>query len=162
MIPDVELDLQVAVDQAAGIYLPEEKELSHWITKALVKSGYDKSNASISLRVVEEGEITGLNQTYRNMSKPTNVLSFPYDALPDVDLNFLGDIVVCAAVVDKEAKEQSKTFEQHWAHIIIHGLLHLLGYDHLEEDQAEKMESLEIDILSTLGIPNPYGELNTP
>lgn len=161
MIPELELDLQVALNPGADNYIPEAEELSHWITQALLKVGYDKLNASISLRVVEEKEITSLNKTYRNIDKPTNVLSFPYDALPDVDINFLGDIVVCASVLQNEASEQSKSVEQHWAHIIIHGVLHLLGYDHIEDEQAEKMESMEIEILSTLGIPNPYGELET-
>lgn len=162
MIPEVELDLQVALDDKADHYIPEQEKLIEWVSEALVKAGFDKHNASVSLRVVSEDEIKDLNRQYRNMAKPTNVLSFPYDELPDVDVNLLGDIVVCSAIMEKEASEQMKTLEQHWAHIIIHGVLHLLGYDHLEEDQAEKMESLEIDILSKLGIPNPYGELNTP
>ena len=74
----------------------------------------------------------------------------------------LGDVVICAKVVESEAKHQSKTCEQHWAHMIVHGTLHLLGYDHINDSEAEQMEQLEITILSGLGIPNPYGELNTP
>lgn len=158
---NVDLDVQLAVEDPS-LYIPEQDKLINWVTEALVKAGFDKSNASLSLRIVDKEEIVELNSKYRNKQQPTNVLSFPYEALPDVDINLLGDIVVCASVMEQEASEQMKTLEQHWAHIIIHGVLHLLGYDHQEEGQAEQMELLEIDILSTLGIPNPYGELNTP
>ena len=162
MIPDVELDLQNALQKQTDLYVPEDNLLIEWIRAALVKADYKKPEAVISIRVVDTDEITELNKKYRQIDKSTNVLSFPYEALPDVEVDLLGDVVVCAAVVEAEALEQSKTVEQHWAHIVIHGVLHLLGYDHVEEQQAEKMESLEIDILSNLGIPNPYGELNIP
>ena len=162
MIPEVELDIQVALNNKPARYVPSNESFVQWITTALVKAGYKKQNAIISLRIVEEEEIKELNSKYRNLDKSTNVLSFPYEALPDVDINLLGDIVVCAAVVESEALEQSKTVEQHWAHMIIHGVLHLIGYDHIEEHQAVEMETLEIDILANLGIPDPYGELNTP
>lgn len=162
MIPEVELDLQVAVENEPGLNIPSEKILADWIKVALARSDYNKPAVTVSIRIVDKDEITQLNKKYRNIDKATNVLSFPYEALPDVDLNFLGDVVVCAAVVEAEALEQSKTSEQHWAHMVIHGVLHLIGYDHVEEKQAEEMEALEIDILSNLGIPDPYGELNTP
>lgn len=162
MIPEVELDLQVVIDDKSGVFIPDRKLLLDWITKALEQSGYNKSDAIVSLRIVDKKEITELNKNYRNIEKATNVLSFPYEALPEVELNLLGDIVVCATVVNAEASQQEKPVEQHWAHIIVHGVLHLLGYDHVEDKQAEQMEALEIDILSNLGIPDPYGELNTP
>ncbi|WP_455375360.1 rRNA maturation RNase YbeY [Kaarinaea lacus] len=162
MIPDVELDFQNALQNKTDLYVPEDKLLIEWITATLVKADYKKPEAVISIRVVDADEIAELNRKYRKIDKPTNVLSFPYEALPGVEVDLLGDVVICAAVVEAEALEQSKTVEQHWTHIVIHGVLHLLGYDHVEEQQAEKMESLEIDILSNLGIPNPYGELNIP
>lgn len=162
MIPEVEVDLQVAIAEKNGLYLPNNQELAEWAAITLAKVNYEEPTVSVSIRVVSEDEITELNKNYRNIDKPTNVLSFPYEALPDVEIDLLGDIVVCAAVMQIEAQQQSKNIEQHWAHIIIHGVLHLLGFDHAEDTTAEEMESLEVSILSSLGIPNPYGEVNTP
>ena len=158
MTPKVELELQVAIKNKPELYIPGEKLLIDWITMALLKANYKKPAAIISLRIVDEDEITELNKNYRQIDKPTNVLSFPYDALPGVDINLLGDVAVCASVVKSEATQQSKTLEQHWAHIIIHGVLHLLGYDHIEDKQAEEMEALEISILKGMGFANPYEE----
>jgi len=162
LIPEVELDMQIAFINDEGLFVPEEEKLKGWIGETLSKAGYRKPDATISLRIVDEEEIRELNKDYRKIDRPTNVLSFPYETLPDVDINLLGDVVVCANVMEAEAQEQSKPSESHWAHIIIHGTLHLLGYDHQTSEQAEEMESLEIDILSKFNIPNPYGELNTP
>ena len=86
-------------------------------------------------------------------------MSFPFDAPPGIELNLLGDLVICAPVVEKQAKEQGKSQISHWAHLVIHGTLHLLGYDHIEDDEAEVMESLEIAIMNTLGYPDPYQEV---
>jgi probable rRNA maturation factor len=161
---EVDLDISIADDQ--GLSLPQKNLLVDWITATLVGADYtakyNKPTATVSMRVVNDQEIAELNHKYRHIDKPTNILSFPFEPLPDVDVSLLGDIVVCAKIIQDEAMQQSKSIEQHWAHIVVHGVLHLLGYEHQEEQQAEKMESLEIDILSKFGFPNPYGELNVP
>ena len=101
---------------------------------------------------------TNFNQTYRNKSGPTNVLSFPCELPEGVPNDWLGDLVICSAVVEREALEQGKSPAAHWAHMVVHGLLHLQGYDHVEESEAEVMEAKEIAILERLGYPNPYEE----
>ena len=101
-----------------------------------------------------------LNKQYRHKIGPTNILSFPIEVPEGIDLNLLGDLVICAPLLEKEALEQNKPFMSHWAHIIVHGILHLLGYDHIDDDEAEIMENKEIKILSTLNIENPYIEDN--
>ena len=100
-----------------------------------------------------------LNKEYRGKDKPTNVLSFPFDdmaGLPEEETRLLGDLVICAPVVRKEAKKQDKRPKDHWAHMVVHGTLHLLGYDHIEEAEASEMEALEARILEQFGIKNPY------
>lgn len=161
MIPAVEVDLQVALE-VGDLYVPDEKKIASWAASALDRADYEKPDALLSVRIVDRTEIQDLNKKYRNIDKTTNVLSFPYDALPDVDLNFIGDIVACAGVINEEAVQQSKPAENHWAHMVVHSVLHLVGYDHMNVEQADEMESLEIDILSNLRIPNPYGEIDTP
>lgn len=113
----------------------------------------------VTIRVVDENEMTVLNGKYRQKPKPTNVLSFPCDMPGDIVDYPLGDIIICAEVVNREAKEQNKTRDAHWAHMVVHGVLHLLGYDHENEIDANKMEKIEIDILSRLKFKNPYGEI---
>ncbi|WP_288791436.1 rRNA maturation RNase YbeY, partial [uncultured Enterobacter sp.] len=97
-----------------------------------------------------------LNLTYRGKDKPTNVLSFPFEAPPGIEMPLLGDLIICRQVVEQEAKEQQKPLEAHWAHMVVHGSLHLLGYDHIEDDEAEEMESLETEIMLALGYEDPY------
>ena len=133
--------------------LPLADELRSWAHAALAVSEKDYE---LVIRLVDQDESADLNQRYRNRSHATNVLSFPFEAPPAVALNLLGDIVICAPVVHREAREQGKTLQAHWAHMVIHGVLHLLGYDHSEEDQAVAMEALEIQLLDSLGYPNPY------
>jgi probable rRNA maturation factor len=125
----------------------------------LTEAGCDRA-AEITVRLVDAEESRELNHTYREKDKPTNVLSFPSD-LPDflleqMDVMPLGDLVICVPVMAAEAIEQGKTEQAHWAHLTLHGTLHLLGYDHIEDADAEEMEALEVAALSQLGIANPY------
>lgn len=151
---NIELDFQLGANFP---HLPSEKFFYHWVEKAL---GFAQFNVDeppqLTIRIVDEAEGLELNQTWRQKNYATNVLSFPFEAPPEVDIPLLGDIVICAPVVFKEALEQQKSSADHFAHLTIHGVLHLLGYDHVEEDQAEEMEALEIDILHALDIANPY------
>lgn len=110
----------------------------------------------MTIRLVDEAESHELNLTYRGKDKPTNVLSFPFEAPPGIEMPLLGDLIICRQVVEQEAKEQQKPLEAHWAHMVVHGSLHLLGYDHIEDDEAEEMESLETEIMLALGYEDPY------
>lgn len=148
--PMIDLDLQIASD-APG--LPAAGDFRRWVDAAL--SGR-RDEAELTIRVVDEPESAELNGTYRHKQGPTNVLSFPFEAPPGVELPLLGDIVICAPVVAREAAEQGKTAAAHWAHMTVHGCLHLLGYDHIEPEEAEIMETLEKDVLSALGYADPY------
>lgn len=132
--------------------LPRHK-VARWIRHALAQ------DAEITVRIVGEDEGRQLNRDYRHKDYATNVLSFPAD-VPDelLDIPLLGDLVICVPVVEREAREQGKTLEAHWAHLVIHGCLHLLGYDHLEDEEAEEMEALERELLAELGHPDPYAE----
>ncbi|MDH5444855.1 MAG: rRNA maturation RNase YbeY [Gammaproteobacteria bacterium] len=132
---------------------PDDPDICSWASAAYLGSD---DEAEITVRIVDEHESATLNETYRHKTGPTNVLSFPFESPPGVELPLLGDLVICAPVVDKEAKQQGKTSQAHWAHMVVHGSLHLQGYDHIEPDQAEQMEVLEIDILARLGFSNPY------
>jgi len=156
----IEVDLDFSFANDLDEHAPSASQMQYWVNTALAKAGHN-CPAQISIRVVEEQEMVALNNKFRNINKATNVLSFPYEALPGIEVPFLGDLVICADVVEREAKQQSKTSQQHWAHLLVHGVLHLLGYDHIKENDATKMESLEIEIMSKLGFPNPYGELYT-
>lgn len=118
------------------------------------------SAAELTIRIVDEADIQSLNKQYRHKDYPTNVLSFP-SSIPkelqeQLDTNFIGDIIICPSVLAKESDEQAKSLEHHWAHMVIHGVLHLLGYDHINEADEIKMQTLEIQILHQLGIDNPY------
>ena len=115
-----------------------------------------KGESELLIRMVDKNEIQNLNKTYRHQDKPTNVLSFPSDVPIEIDEEILGDVVICIEVVKQEAQDQQKTFLDHLTHMAVHGTLHLLGYDHIEDDQAKTMESLEVEILDRLQIKNPY------
>lgn len=116
----------------------------------------DKGESELLIRVVDEAEIQDLNKRYRDKDQPTNVLSFPSDLPIEIDESILGDVVICTSVVTNEAAAQNKTFENHLTHMAIHGTLHLLGFDHIEESDANEMEALEIKILEKIKIDNPY------
>lgn len=133
---------------------PDEEAISHWVSAVLAAEGRD--SGELTVRIVDAQESAELNEQYRHKSGPTNVLSFPFDCPPEVELNLLGDLVICAPVVQREAQEQHKQEQAHWAHMVVHGTLHLLGYDHLQQDEAEEMESREISIMDALGYANPY------
>ncbi len=137
--------------------IPDDSQIKAWAALALLE---DNCNSEILIRIVDENESAALNQQYRQKSGPTNVLSFPFDAPENLELNLLGDLVVCAPVVEKEAEQQGKSINDHWAHIIIHGLLHLQGFDHIEEKDANAMEALEINLLKKININNPYFQEN--
>ncbi len=150
------LDIQIATRSSE---IPESRQFQQWVDQAL--AGVD-GNHEVVIRVVDEAESTQLNEQYRHKHGPTNILSFPFEAPPGVEIDLLGDLVACAPVIAAEAQQQHKKLEDHWAHIIVHGVLHLLGYDHIEDRDAEEMEALEIEILKHLNIQNPYLEETTP
>ncbi|MGN0915643.1 MAG: rRNA maturation RNase YbeY [Succinivibrio sp.] len=152
----VTIDLQIA----AGCLddYPSEETIRNWALVAL-ETGGRKADSEITVRMVDLDEIHELNNTYRHVDRPTNILSFPF-ALPEGidDLPLLGDLVICKDVLLKECSEQNKTLEEHFCHLIVHGCLHLLGYDHIEEQDALVMEPLEVKALAQLGFKNPYEE----
>ena len=145
----------VDIQQAYSGLVPSAQSIHSWADLALREVAED---CELSIRLVGENESADLNSTYRGKSGPTNVLSFPFNTSVDLEPRLLGDLVICVPVVEREAKAQAKTVEHHWAHIVIHGCLHLLGYDHMKDEQAKEMEALEIDILDLLAISDPYQE----
>ena len=147
-----ELDIQIASKAST---IPSNEQFQQWVETALQNTSKD---FELTVRIVEIEESQELNFQYRQKDKPTNVLSFPFEVPEGIELNLLGDLVICADIVAQEANEQHKTINDHWAHLVIHGCLHLLGYDHITDDEAIEMESLEIQLLSTLSIDNPYQE----
>ncbi|MBS0381754.1 MAG: rRNA maturation RNase YbeY [Proteobacteria bacterium] len=150
------LELGVSVSYATSRRgVPAPASFRHWVEAALVGAGHRKP-AELSIRVVGTSEARALNARYRGKDYATNVLSFPVDLPRGVTSPLLGDLVICAPVVVREAREQGKPTRNHYAHLTVHGVLHLLGYDHLNERDAERMEMLETRILASLGIPDPY------
>lgn len=132
---------------------PDASEITNWVRSALNNLPKD---TELTVRIVDENEATELNEHWRNSKGPTNVLSFPAQDTVDLIPELLGDIVICAPVVEREAIQQKKTLTEHWAHMVIHGALHLLGYDHIEKQDAVIMEAMEIRTLEDLGYKNPY------
>lgn len=145
------LDLQLACADTNN--LPDEADFQRWLDAAVLPF---QEEAEVTIRLVDEAESNQLNLTYRGKDKPTNVLSFPFECPPGVELPLLGDLIICRQVVEREANEQNKPLLAHWAHMVVHGSLHLLGYDHIDDEEAEEMEALEVEFMQALGYDNPY------
>ncbi|MEP4892186.1 MAG: rRNA maturation RNase YbeY [Aliiglaciecola sp.] len=148
---NIDLDIQIACENNN---LPSKEQFELWLQSALADQ--QTEDTELTIRVVSPEESQNLNATYREKDKPTNILSFPFEAPAEIELSLLGDLVVCADIVEKEAKQQNKQLFDHWAHMIVHGSLHLLGFDHENENDAQIMEGLEVQILAKLGIDDPY------
>lgn len=147
------LDLQIVTTQ---FDLPPTEKIKQWINAVLK---HEQAPGNVCLRIVDEDEIASLNTDYRNKPVPTNVLAFPSEMPKEIEPDFLGDIILCAPIVYREAAEQGKSAMDHFAHLIIHATLHLLDYDHMTDAEAEEMEALEIQLLKDFNITNPYQEV---
>jgi probable rRNA maturation factor len=147
----ISVDISIACEQAC----PPEDLLRQWVVAAL-----EGTPGEVSLAIVDEAQISQLNLRFRQREGPTNVLSFPFVAPPGVPLAFLGDVVICAEVVTREAKAFGKSETAHFAHLVVHGVLHLRGFDHLTPEQAEVMERREREILARLGFQDPYSDID--
>ena len=144
------LDLQIAWRRER---VPGSDKLRDWVGAALQGR---RESAEVAVRVVGTEEARELNRGYRGQDKPTNVLAFPADLPGGLGVDLLGDLVLCGPLVEKQAIEQEKDLEAHWAHLVVHGTLHLVGFDHQTEAEAREMETQEVEILSNLGYPDPY------
>ncbi len=148
--------MSIAVDvqyAAEAPNLPPQADFIRWVEIVLKDQ---KVEGEVCIRIVDAEESQALNSEYRGKDKPTNVLSFPFEVPPGVPVTLLGDLVICAEVVTQEAEEQQKAPADHWAHMVVHGTLHLLGFDHINDDDAEEMEALERTLLARLNIADPY------
>jgi probable rRNA maturation factor len=149
------LDIQIATECRN---VPGQEQFQCWMDTVLTDQN---QHSEIVVRLVDKAESAELNQQYRHKPGPTNILSFPFEAPAGIETDLLGDLVICAPLIAEEALDQQKEAADHWAHITIHGILHLLGYDHIDEVEAEEMEALEIKLLNMLHIANPYQEVST-
>lgn len=145
----------IVIQRACDHDAPDDAALTGWAKAALALA---EQSGEVTLRLAAAEEMQLLNRTYRDKDRLTNVLSFPVDAEIRAQHGLLGDVVICPAVVDDEAREQHKNRDAHYAHLVIHGVLHLLGYDHLEDDEATHMEAIETRLLASFGISDPYAE----
>ena len=137
--------------------LPSESQFQTWVNAALSDQ---LDEGELCIRIVSQEESQNLNNAYRGKNKPTNVLSFPFEVPEGIPLQLLGDLVICADVVSQEASEQNKALFDHWAHMVVHGCLHLIGFDHINDEDAEEMENLEQKILASMDIADPYRDEN--
>ena len=147
----LKLDLQRA---SACDGVPDKPAIAKWARAALANV---EGTVELGVRIVDEDESAALNERYRGKRGPTNVLSFPYTEAPFTG-GFLGDLVICAPVVRREAEAQGKPAQAHWAHMVVHGIMHLRGYDHIVDDEAAVMEGMEVQIMERLGFADPYSE----
>lgn len=138
--------------------IPPEEDFRHWVNTAMALLASRNGKRALAIRIIDEAESASLNTTYRGRQGATNVLSFPASPELPSQLGILGDLAICAPVVAREAREQGKAVRAHWAHMTVHGVLHLNGYDHEEPAAADEMENLEILILRELNFPDPYEE----
>lgn len=160
----VKHNLELAVDiqyACQSIDLPTDADIYLWVKHVLDTTGKKGQTgllrkAELTIRMVEPVESQTLNRNYRGKDKPTNVLSFQSDIPPDIPIPLLGDLIICSNVVKQEALDQNKHLQAHWAHMIMHGCLHLLNFDHINDDEAKEMEALEIRLLNAIGFGNPY------
>ena len=146
----VKVEVQYAVTDPN---IPTQQDFQHWAS--VIEAKFNERE-DVAIRIVDEGEITNLNNDYRNRAQATNVLAFPTEIPKGTGLPFIGDIVICAPIVAKQAAEQGKSLSSHWAHLTLHGILHLQGYDHIDSADARIMEQLEAHLMQKLGFPNPY------
>lgn len=144
----------IVIQNSINFKLESEKAFTDQLQSAL--DDLNKADGELLIRFVSSQEIQKLNKAYRHQDKTTNVLSFPSDLPIEIDESILGDVVICIEVVEREARQQNKQFSDHLMHMAIHGMLHLLGFDHNEENEALEMEALEVKILATMNIVNPY------
>ena len=154
--PDTGLEIAIQI-QCPSVSVPGERDFHGWVAAALQEKHCARE---ITIRVVDEAESRTLNKRYRGRDAPTNVLSFPADLPAAVDHPLLGDLVICAPLLESEAREQGKDLQAHWAHLVVHGVLHLLGHDHQQTGEAEIMEAREVEILASLGFPGPVEQTN--
>ena len=137
--------------------IPDEVAVTHWVQAALRCYG---KPAEVAINVIDEDESAKLNYQYRRKNNPTNILSFPANLPESLELPLLGDLAICAQVVAREAAAQNKDLYAHWAHIVIHGTLHLIGFDHISDAEEKKMELLEIEILASFNLSSPYEQIS--
>jgi probable rRNA maturation factor len=149
----IDLELQIATSIQT---LPHPAQIREWVNVALWKR---VDTAELTIRIVDEEESTQLNEQYRHKVGPTNVLSFPYVEQPGIISRYIGDIIICAPLVETEAKTHNKPLLAYWAHMVTHGILHLLGYDHITDEESTDMQGVETAILHQLGFPPPYGDI---
>ncbi len=148
------VELELSDNLANTTYVPGESLLEKWSLPIFQQQSI--KNAEFFIKVVDKAESQELNKKYRDKDAPTNVLAFPLSVPDYVVPRTLGDLVICAEIVEAEAKAQDKSLDAHWAHMVVHGVLHLLGFDHIDDDQASRMESLEVKVMQGLGFANPY------
>lgn len=146
------MDVQVV---SLSKQLPDLAQFQYWVD-SLLKD--DTEDSEVVIRLVDESEMVQFNEQYRDKKGTTNILSFPFEPPEGMSSKLLGDLLICVPVIEQEALAQGKKLEHHWAHIVIHGVLHLLGYDHLSDEEAEEMEALEIKVLRSIAVENPYKE----